>query len=333
MMLAPVGKVTISVIVPSGRGGAALRECLASLAAQQHAPPFEVIVVSEDEPAGPESLLLGWVRMEEKNPAARRNRAAEFAAGELFAFLDDDAAAAPDWLLRAAAKPEVEGLFGGPDLPRKGASYGERISDLLLATPAIGSGIAAHGRTSRRGEVRHPSDLALCNLFVRRPIFEKLGGFDESLGYIGEDTDFVFRAAQEGLQPQFDPEVIVFHRRRPFPGPYLAQRWRYRFKTGRTLLSRPRLLPLGKVIGFLVGGAVALAGGLLLGKRFLMPAGLLYAVLTWTLSAPIWIADPALFPVVPAAFLLHHGTYWLATLCGLLSGLWPRVASSERRAA
>jgi len=315
----------ISVVIASDRVGPDLDACLASLAVQEGAPPFEVLVVSGEEPTRRDDLLVGWVRMPERNPGARRNRGAEFAAGRLLAFLDDDARATPGWLRRAAEFAGRTPLFGGIDVVPEGSSYGERLADLLVATPVIGSAVPAHERSPRPGPIRLPSDLALCNLFVERELRDRLQGFDESLGYIGEDTDFVHRAMKAGVVPELDPGLVVRHRRRAFPGPFLAQRWRYRVKSGRRVVERPDGAPLVLIGAFLGAAAAAAAGTALFGRRFALPAAAAYAAATWAFSAPIWRRDPALFPAVPGAFFLHHANYAIATAAGIgaaLAGRW-----------
>jgi hypothetical protein len=138
---------------------------------------------------------------------------------------------------------------------------------------------------------------------------------------VGEDTDFVRRALDRGLSVLLDPAVRVRHRRRPFPGRYIAQRWRYRVKTGRLLVERPGLYSRGRIAAFLSAGFAGTAGVALFGLPFLLPAALLYAAVTWALSFPIWREDPALIPAVPFAFALHHLTYFGGLLTGIARGL------------
>jgi glycosyltransferase involved in cell wall biosynthesis len=313
----------VSVLIASDRVESSLPACLASLGRQSSAPPFEVIVASAAAPS--ESRAFGfpveWVTVTARNPAARRNAAAGRARGSVFAFLDDDAEAEPGWLASGCRTLAQADVAGGPDLGPPGAPYGERLADLLLATPWIGSGVPAHERRPAGGPVASPHDVALCNLFATREAFESLGGFDETLGYVGEDTDFVRRALDRGLAVRLDPDVRVRHRRRPFPRAYLAQRWRYRVKTGRLLVERPGLHSRGRVAAFLTAAFAATAGTALLGLPFLVPAGLVYAAATWALSFPIWRDDPALFPAVPVAFALHHLTYLGGLLAGIAQGL------------
>ena len=313
----------VSVLIASDRVDTALPACLASLERQVGAPPFEVVVASAAEPRGLRDVGFPseWVPVTARNPAARRNAAARRARGSVFAFLDDDAEAEAGWLASGCRTLETSDVAGGPDLGPPGAPYGERLADLLLATPWIGSGVPAHERRPEGGPVVSPHDVALCNLFATRAAFESLGGFDESLGYVGEDTDFVRRALDRGLAVRLDPEVRVRHRRRPFPGAYLAQRWRYRVKTGRLLVLRPGLHSRGRVAAFLTAAFAVTAGTAVFGLPFLLPAVLLYAAATWALSFPIWRHDPALFPAVPFAFAMHHVTYLGGLLTGIAQGL------------
>src|SRR5262249_29127906 len=190
-----------------------------------------------------------------------------------------------------------------------------------LSTPWVGSGLPAHERRPRAGPVRSPHDVALCNLFVRREVFESLVGFDESFGYIGEDTDFVKRAMENGVTVALAPDIRVRHRRREFPGAYLSQRFRYRVKTGRLLIERPGLHARGRIAVFLAAGFLATAGAAVFGMRFLLPAISAYAGVTWIASFPIWRRDLALFPAVPVAFAMHHATYFAGLLVGMARGL------------
>ena len=321
-----MGPPVVSVLVASDRVDGSLAACLASLESQRGAPEFEVLVASSGRPSRGESgFPLRWIEMKETNPGRRRNAAARESRGEILAFLDDDAQAEPDWLANGASSLSRADAVGGPDPGPSDAPYAERLSDLLLATPWIGSGVSAHERNPRGGRVRFPHEVALCNLFVRRSLFERLGGFDESLGYIGEDTDFLRRALAAGARVNLDPAVRVRHRRRAFPAAYLAQRWRYRVKTGRLLVERPGLHPRGRVAAFLGVGAAGCAAALWLGVPFLLPAGLAYAAVTGIASFPIWRRDPALLPAVPFAFALHHATYFTGLLTGIALGLAARI--------
>ena len=297
----------VSVIMPVERVGGDAERAIASVLSQDAPFAFELIVVSAAPLEVPGGTGVRNVVEPNRNPATRRNRAVSVAAGEILAFIDDDARADSHWLATAAAyfdaHPDVLAL-GGPDPAPDDSSVSELISDTLLATRYIGSGIAAH--ENRRGvfDLHRASDVALVNLFVRREAFT---GFDEAIGYIGEDTALLEQLLQRGRVVYHDG-VRVFHRRRAFPGPYLRQRWRYRVKTGR--LQRTRRDP--RVTAFVFAGAFAI----LFAPLVVVP----YALLTLLLGVPATRLPMRYWPVIPVAFAMHHVTYWLGIVTGLTSG-------------
>ncbi|HEV7239463.1 MAG TPA: glycosyltransferase [Thermoanaerobaculia bacterium] len=297
----------VSVIMPVERIGGDAERAIASVLQQKPPFAFELIVVSAEPLALAAETRLRNVVEGNRNPATRRNRAVSVAQGEILAFIDDDAVADPQWLATACAYLDDHAdvlAIGGPDPAPPDSPPNELISDTLLATPWIGSGVAAH--ENRRGvfDVKRASDIALVNLFVRRSAFT---GFDEAIGYIGEDTALLEELRARGRVVYHDG-VRVFHRRRAFPGPYLRQRWRYRVKTGQLLHTRrdPR------VSAFLAAGAI----GLLLAPLAAIP----YVLLTFILGVRVTRLPLHWWPVIPVAFAMHHLTYWLGIVTGLTSG-------------
>ncbi|HEX9981895.1 MAG TPA: glycosyltransferase [Thermoanaerobaculia bacterium] len=297
--------------MPVERLGGDAERAIASVVAQAAPFPFELIVVSAERLPLPETGVLNVVEPN-RNPATRRNRGVSASRGEILAFIDDDAVADPSWLANAVAyldaHPDVLAL-GGPDPAPPGSSIPELISDTLLATRYIGSGVAAH--ENRRGtfELRQASDVALVNLFVRRDAFT---GFDEAIGYIGEDTRLLEELMARGKVVYHDA-VRVFHRRRAFPGPYLRQRWRYRVKTGKLMVqgsATHRRNP--KIQAFLVAGAI----GLLFAPFVALP----YAALTLLLGVPATRLPVRWWPVIPVAFAMHHAVYWFGIVTGMVTG-------------
>jgi glycosyltransferase involved in cell wall biosynthesis len=298
----------VSVVLPVERLGGDAERAIASVLAQEAPFPFELIVVSAQPVELPATARVRNVVEPNRNPATRRNRAVSVATGEILAFLDDDATADPKWLATACAyldgHPDVLAI-GGPDPAPDDSTTAELISDTLLATRFIGSGVAAH--ENRRGifDVEQASDVALVNLFVRRSAFT---GFDESIGYIGEDTGLLHELMQQG-RVVYHEGVRVFHRRRAFPGPYLRQRWRYRVKTGQMLRAGSKAYRGNrKILAFLVAG--------FLGLLFAPLAAVPYAAITLILGIPATRLPVRWWPVIPIAFAAHHLTYWSGILAG-----------------
>jgi hypothetical protein len=294
----------VSVIMPVERIGGDAERAIASVLNQETPFAFELIVVSAQPLQLPARAGVRNVIEGDRNPATRRNRAVSVAEGELLAFIDDDAIADPHWLATAVAFLDAHAdvlALGGPDPAPADSPVSELISDTLLATRYIGSGVAAH--ENRRGvfDLRRASDVALVNLFVRRDAFT---GFDEGIGYIGEDTALLAGLLQRG-RVVYHQDVIVHHRRRAFPGPYLRQRWRYRVKTGQ--LQQERRDP--RVTAFVVAGAF----GLLFAPLLALP----YALFTLILGVASTRLPFRYWPVIPFAFAMHHLTYWLGIVTGL----------------
>src|SRR5204863_4043043 len=164
--------------------------------------------------------------------------------------------------------------------------------------------------------VRAASDIALVNLFVRREAFT---GFDESIGYIGEDTPL-----SESLMPRgrvvYSDSVRVFHRRRAFPGPYLRQRWRYRVKTGELLVRGSRAHRANpKIWTFLLVAVIALIASPI--------AAVPYYVATLILGARTTRLPKSYWPLIPFAFAAHHATYFAGIMWGAARAVFSPASS------
>ena len=302
----------VSVIMPMERIGGDAGRAIASVLAQDAPFAFELIVVSAAPMQPSAETRLRNVVEPNRNPATRRNRAVSAASGEILAFIDDDAFAAPDWLSTAAsffdAHSDVLAL-GGPDPAPDDSTIAELVSDTLLATPWIGSGVAAHENRPGIFDVEHASDVALVNLFVRRAAFT---AFDEAIGYIGEDTDLIAGLMRRG-RVVYHGGVRVFHRRRAFPGPYLRQRWRYRVKTGEMFARGAEAYRKNaKIRRFLVAGTLAIL--------FAPFVAIPYAVMTLILGARATRLPVRAWPLIPVAFAMHHLVYFFGICIGLLRG-------------
>jgi glycosyltransferase involved in cell wall biosynthesis len=107
----------VSVIVPV-RDDPALDRLLASLAAQRHAPPFEVVIAldgSRREPNIPARLAVRLLRLAPRGPYAARNAAIAAARGEILVLTDSDCVCPRNWIAlaeRAFRDPSLTVLQG-----------------------------------------------------------------------------------------------------------------------------------------------------------------------------------------------------------------------------
>ncbi|SFF51288.1 glycosyltransferase family 2 protein [Blastococcus tunisiensis] len=187
----------------------------------QRRPALETILVVDHNPA-----LLARLRAEltdvrvvenggERGLSGGKNTGVALAAGDVVAFLDDDAVAEPDWLGGMAAgygRPDVVGV-GGMTLPLwetgRPRWFPEEF-DWVVGCTFVGR---------EPGEVRN---LLGGNASFRREVFDVVGGFPTGLGRTtastrplgGEETEFCIRVTQQlpGAVFLYEPGAVIWHR-------------------------------------------------------------------------------------------------------------------------
>jgi glycosyltransferase involved in cell wall biosynthesis/GT2 family glycosyltransferase len=207
------------VIVTDGRA-AALANTLTSL---QHLdyPGFEVCVVHGPTPDGTKELLESWrgrvkiASQPARNMTAARNIGIALAAGEIVAFLDDDAIPEPEWLRDLAAAfdaPSVGGA-GGFAYDQSGVTFQTRyvtldrlgtLHDRERATPELNFPLSA--------EIPH---LLGTNCSFRRDALIGVGGFDEQIGRYLDESDVCFRMVDAGWELRQVAAAYVHHKLLP----------------------------------------------------------------------------------------------------------------------
>lgn len=208
---------TLSVIVVSEGRPALLRRCVLGVHQLYHRP-LELVVVADragldaiaDLPFAPR---IRTALQEAPNISAARNAGVAMAAGEICAFLDDDAVPEPTWagrLAAALARPGVAAATGHV-LGRNGISlqWGTQAVTALAGERTL----AAPGAGAQRPELAPGEALKLLgtNFAVRRDTLQSLGGFDPAYRFCFEDTDLSLRLAQAGLAAVAVPGAVVHH--------------------------------------------------------------------------------------------------------------------------
>ena len=192
----------------------------------------EPVLVSLRETPAPKGGVQILVA-EGRHPARQRNLALGRAQGEIVVFLDNDCSIGTGYwkeLEAAFARPNVE-IVGGPALLRPRAAAWEEIFHALLTHMLIVGTVSS--RYGARGEFRAATqtDLILCNLAVRRSIFEKIGPLSTDL-YPNEENEWLDRAEAAGVGAFYDPGLQVFRPQRSTP--WQMAKTLLRYGMGRT---------------------------------------------------------------------------------------------------
>ena len=210
------GRLRVSVVIctySSDRWND-LKTAVDSARFQDRAPPYEVVVVVDNNSALFDRVrgeVDGIISVENRvDPGLRgaRNAGVQASTGDVVAFLDDDAIAPPDWIERLVAAYEdntVIAVGGAAEMLLAGSSRPAWLPDEFLWTV----GCTYKGMPEEQARIRN---LMGCNMSFRREAFEVAGMF--RLGYSCDETEFCIRLAQ--TVPDrillFDPGIVVRHR-------------------------------------------------------------------------------------------------------------------------
>lgn len=203
---------SVSIIIAFQKPGAYLQESLAAIGELDY-QDYEVILLP-DEPMESAGAGITVIPSGPVGPPLKRDIGAKEAKGELIAFIDDDAYPRKDWLKNAVMdfSDDAVAAVGGPALTAPSDNFWQKAGGDVLAGWMVG-GVHLYRMLPRvRREV---DDYPTCNLLVRRSTFEEVRGFDSPY-WPGEDTVLCWKLTHQAKKKIiYDPEVQVFHHRRP----------------------------------------------------------------------------------------------------------------------
>lgn len=157
---------------------------------------IEVIVSDDSKDSLTQEMILAefpnviYTRGPQRGPAANRNHGVSKARGEWIVFTDDDCL---------------------PDIAWLNAFRKHNTSDLVLEGKTIAD--RAQNRLDEESPINeHGGCLWSCNFAIRKDLFHKLEGFDETYPYAAmEDMDFREKVIRSGGTIKFLEEAIVVH--------------------------------------------------------------------------------------------------------------------------
>ncbi len=211
----------ISVVICTLNGSRTIRECLERMA-QVDYPNFEVIVVDDGSTDGTAEIAREYdvrlIRTANQGLSSARNTGLAAAAGDIVAYLDDDAYPDPQWLsyLAAAFETTDHAGVGGPNIP---PSSDGLLADCIANAP----GGPTHVLLSDQVAEHIPG----CNMAFRKDRLEAIGGFDPQFRVAGDDVDVCWQLQERGWTLGFHPAAMVWHHRRDSAFAYWKQQRGY----------------------------------------------------------------------------------------------------------
>lgn len=209
---------TVSIVVNTFNRADVLANTLRGLQALRY-PSYEIVVVngpSTDETASVLDCWKGSIKIADcpsRNLSESRNVGIANSAGDLIAFIDDDAVPHPDWLSRILphyADQKVAGV-GGFTMDNTGVAYQvcKTICDRFGNAFNVPE-FFDERRLNFPNTPYYPSLLGTNSSF-RASALHEIGGFDNTFAYLLDETDVCLRLVDRGYKIIYEPDAVVFH--------------------------------------------------------------------------------------------------------------------------
>jgi glycosyltransferase involved in cell wall biosynthesis len=328
----------IAIVVPMRNEEERIERLVASVAAQDYQGSLRLLIAdgaSTDrsvEQARSAAARLG-VDLEVVENVAQRtasglNRCLERANAELIVRMDCRARFAEDyvtWCVRTSEETGAENV-GGPTLV-EGRTAVERAVACGMTSPFGGI-----GWSRETGAERHEHDTVYCGAFLAS-VFERIGGFDETLGS-NEDDELNLRLRKAGGRVILDRRIRLWYTPRGRLRDVFTQYYRYGLWKPAVMFKHRSVLGLRSLVpAAFVVTLTALGVASLFSARALVALGAVLAVYG---AAAVAFAARALrrrgeplrlLPVVVGSFVAFHLGYGAGLIAGAAT-----VRSTEGRA-
>ena len=212
-------KVSVSVVINTCNRAATLSKTLEAFRRQTYSE-FEVVVVNGPSTDATDALLKQYAPdikiacCRDRKLGISRNIGINIAAGDIVAFIDDDAVPEVTWLEKLAVvyTDPLVGAVGGYvfDIPTG------RILWRICTCSRTGevSTDAVPPPETYLGTGADPFlYLAGCNMSFRRSTLLAIGGFNESILYVYDDVDTCCRIVDKGHKIALVEGALVYHER------------------------------------------------------------------------------------------------------------------------
>lgn len=148
-------------------------------------------------------------------PAMARNIAVKYASGEYLNFLDNDTVVHQDWIrkaLKTFKKDKKTAIVQCKLLLYKNKKVIDYVGEYLGSNGFLVQKASGGERDSGQFEKEEQIMAAKsAGMFIRKSVFDKIGGFDSDYFIYLEETDLGMRAGIAGYKAIYSPKSIVYH--------------------------------------------------------------------------------------------------------------------------
>lgn len=251
----------VSIIIPVREINDYIREAMEHYSKLEY-DDYEILIFPdcESNETFPKTRIIPSGQV---GPAEKRDMSLEYAEGEIFAFIDDDAYPRADWLANAVKlfNDSNVGAVGGPAVTPESDSVWQKASGKVYESFLCSGGYVYRYLPKPQREV---DDLPSVNLIVRRDVFEEVGGYDSNF-YPGEDTKLCLDIVEKaGKKIIYSPDVLVYHHRRTLFRQHLKQATNYAKHRGYFAKTLPKtsckpayFIPSLFVLGLIAGPVIS----------------------------------------------------------------------------
>ncbi|MGN0452885.1 MAG: glycosyltransferase family 2 protein [Ruminococcus sp.] len=291
---------------------------------------IEVVLVDSNSTDGTRAMMEDFkatdykfrdvqiVSNSKKNQASAWNCALSVAKGDVIIRIDAHAQIPRDFIKRSMENlEEGEDIVGGgrPNIVDNETSW--KLTLLAAEESLFGSSIAEYRRPTEKKEY-HDS---LFHAAYRREVFEKVGGFNESLGRT-EDNELHYRIREAGYKMCSCPDIISFQHTRNSLKNMIKQKFGNGYWIGLTFGVCPKCLSYFHFVPFvflvaLIAFGIAACFGYFYPVMFLALAYGMFDFVN-TVSCFLTKKIKPQFIVLPLLFPILHVAYGVGTLWGLI---------------
>jgi glycosyltransferase involved in cell wall biosynthesis len=187
----------VSIVIPAYNQAQWLPEAIES--AINQTIPCEVIVVNDGSPDNTSEIAKMYpVRLVEKENgglSSARNAGIKEATGQWILTLDSDDKIAPDFVEKCLEYKDEYDIIGTGQ-----QEFGDSNRGYFFKT------------NPTHEDFKQNNQINCCSLF-RKEIWEKIGGYDETMRLGYEDWDYWLRATKAGYKVITIPEYLFFYRK------------------------------------------------------------------------------------------------------------------------